>query len=62
MRCCLQPDLLNDAGWWQSPLWTYALFTVAIYGRAAARRLGVPLEEVAQRIAVRHGIELPVSG
>jgi hypothetical protein len=57
----LQPHLLGDAGWWQSPLWTYAVFAVVIYARAAAERLDVALSEIAQRIAVVHGIELPVT-
>jgi hypothetical protein len=61
MRGGLQPDLLSDAGWWQSPLWTYAVFAVVIYARAAAERLDVALSEIAQRIAVGHGIELPVT-
>jgi hypothetical protein len=51
----LQPDLLSDAGWWQAPLWQYA---VVIYSRAAAERLAVPIEEIARRIAARHGLEL----
>jgi hypothetical protein len=61
MRGGLQPDLLNDAGWWQSPLWTYAVFAVVIYGRAAAERLEVPTTEIAQRIAARHDIKLPAN-
>src|SRR4051794_37370221 len=62
MRGGLQPDLLHDTGWWQSPLWSYAVFAVVIYARAAADRLEVALGEIAQRIAVRHGIKLPVPG
>jgi hypothetical protein len=59
MRGGLQPDLLNDAGWWQRRrLWTYAVFTVVIYARAAAERLGVPVEDIVQRIAARHDLEL----
>src|SRR3954469_19774233 len=54
MRGGLQPDLLSDAGWWQSPLWTYAVFAVVIYARAAAERWYVALSEIAQRIAVGH--------
>jgi hypothetical protein len=54
----LQPDLLSDAGWWQTPLWQYAVFAVVIYSRAAAERLVVPVEEVARRIAARRGLEL----
>ena len=44
---------------WQTPLWRYAVFTVVIYSRAAAERLGVPLEEITRRIAARHHLELP---
>jgi hypothetical protein len=58
MRGGLQPDLLGDAGWWQTPLWQYAAFAVVIYSRAAAERLTVPVEEIARRIAARHGLEL----
>jgi hypothetical protein len=58
MRGGLQPDLLSDAGWWQTPLWQYAVFAVVIYSRAAAERLAVPAEEIARRIAARHGLEL----
>ncbi|GAA3165430.1 hypothetical protein GCM10010531_17420 [Blastococcus jejuensis] len=58
MRGGLQPDLLSDAGWWQTPLWEYAVFAVVIYSRAAAERLRVPLEEVVRRIADRHRLEI----
>ncbi|SHN61057.1 hypothetical protein SAMN05660350_01026 [Geodermatophilus obscurus] len=58
MRGGLQPDLLSDAGWWQTPLWQYAVFAVVIYSRAAAERLTVLVEEIARRIAARHGLEL----
>jgi hypothetical protein len=58
MRGGLQPDLLSDAGWWQTPLWEYAVFAVVIYSRAAAERRTVPVVEVARRIAARHGLEL----
>ncbi len=58
MRGGLQPDLLSDAGWWQTPLWQYAVYAVVIYSRAAAERLAVPVAEIALRIAARHGLEL----
>ena len=58
MRGGLQPDLLSDAGWWQTPLWQYAVYAVVIYSRAAAGRLTVPVEEIARRVAARHGLEL----
>jgi hypothetical protein len=59
MRGGLRPDLLADAGWWQSPLWAYAVFAAVIYVRAAAARLDVSVTEVAERIAATHDIELP---
>ncbi len=58
MRGGLQPDLLSDAGWWQTPLWQYAVYAVVIYSRAAAERLAVPVEEIARRIAAQHGLKL----
>ena len=58
MRGGLQPDLVHDAGWWQAPLWQYAVFAVAIFSRAAAERLSVPVDDIARRIAARHGLEL----
>ena len=57
MRGGLQPDLLSDAGWWETPLWQYAVFAVVIYSRAAADRLAAPVEEAARRIAARHDLE-----
>ncbi|WP_448613579.1 hypothetical protein [Modestobacter sp. URMC 112] len=58
MRGGLQPDLLGDAGWWQTPLWQYAVYAVVIYSHAAAERLMVPANEIARRIAARHNLEL----
>jgi hypothetical protein len=58
LRGGLQPDLLSDAGWWQTPLWQYAVYAVVIYSRAAADRFTVPVEEIARRVAARHGLEL----
>ena len=58
MRGGLQPHLLSDAGWWQTPLWQYAVFAVVIYSRAAAARLAVPVEEIVRRVAARQGLEL----
>jgi hypothetical protein len=54
----LQPDLLSEAGWWQTPLWQYAVYAVVIYSRAAAERLTVPVEEITRRIAARHDLRL----
>ena len=58
MRGGVQPDLFHDAGWWQTPLWQYAVYAVIVYTRAAGERLTVPVEEIARRIAAGHGLEL----
>ena len=41
-----QPNLLSDAGWWQTPLWPYVVFAVVIYSRAVVERLAVPVEDI----------------
>lgn len=56
MRGGLQPDLLNDAGWWQTRLWIYAVYAAVIYSRAAAARRSPTLEQVAHDLAARHGL------
>lgn len=56
MRGGLQPDLLNDAGWWQSPLWIYAVYATVIYSRAAADRRSSTVEQVVHDLAARHGL------
>jgi hypothetical protein len=62
VRGGLQPDLLSDTGWWQSPLWTYALYAVVICTRAAAERPDVPASGVAQLCAARRDIDLDPTG
>ncbi len=59
MRGGLRSDLRSDAGWWQTPLWQYAVFAVVIYSRAAAERFTVPVEEIARRIAARTASSSP---
>ena len=56
IRGGVQPDLLNDAGWWSTPLWIYAVCALVIYARAAADRGGVTVEQVVRELAVRHGV------
>ena len=56
IRGGVQPDLLNDAGWWNTPLWIYAVYALVIYARAAADRGGVTVEQVVRELAVRHGL------
>jgi hypothetical protein len=58
LRGGLQPDLLNDAGWWQTRLWTYAVCALLIYARVAAERQQTTVEQVALDIAARHDINI----
>jgi hypothetical protein len=54
IRGGVQPDLLNDAGWWNTPLWIYAVYALVIYIRAAADRGGRTVEQVVRELVVRH--------
>jgi hypothetical protein len=54
MRGGLEPDLLNDAGWWNPRLWMYAVHALVIYSRAAADRTGRPIDEIVNEIAATH--------
>ena len=39
-----EPDLLDEAVWWQTDdFWQYAMFAAIAYIRAAADRAGVPV-------------------
>jgi hypothetical protein len=63
--CCAvacRPDLLNDAGWWSTRLWIYAMYAVVIYSRAAADRRGTSIEHVARDLTFRHGLVDDVEG
>jgi hypothetical protein len=60
MRGGLHPDLLMEAGGWEPKLWTYAVSAVVLFSRAAADRLGLPLPEVASRVAQELGLKLSV--
>lgn len=59
LRGGLEPNLLDDAGWWQTPLWRYACFALLIYARAAAERQGLDVRQVVDRLAAANGLELP---
>ena len=56
IRGGVQPDLLNDAGWWNTPLWIYAVYALVIYIRAAADRGGRTVEQVVRELARRHAL------
>ena len=55
-----EPDLLEEAGWWQADdFWQYALFAAVAYIRAAASRAGVPVRQACQDLAQRPGLPAP---
>lgn len=56
LRGGLQPDLGDDAGWWNTRLWIYAVYALVIYSRAAADRTDATLVQVGRDLARRHGL------
>ena len=49
-----EPDLLDEAAWWQTDdFWQYALFAAVAYIRAAASCAGVPVSQACQDPARR---------
>lgn len=62
MRGGMQPDLLNDAGWWNTRLWIYAVYAVVIYSRAAADRHDTTIEHIARELTARYGLGDDVQG
>jgi len=64
MRGGVEPDHLNDAGWWQTGFWTYAVCALVIYARAAAAWNDTTAGQIAQNIAACHQLtaDLAASG
>jgi hypothetical protein len=62
VRGGLQPDLLNDPGWWGTQLWIYAVYALVIYSRAAADRHDTTIEHIARDLTARHGLVDDVEG
>src|SRR5262249_28677730 len=49
-----EPDLLDEAAWWQTDdFWQCALFAAVAYLRAAASRAGTPVHQACQYLAER---------
>jgi hypothetical protein len=58
----VRPDLLEEVRWWRNDdFWSYAVYALVIYARAAADRVGQPASVVAREIAARRGVVLPPS-
>lgn len=48
-----KPDLLDEVVWWQTDdFWEYALFAAVAYIRATAHRVGVPIGQACQELAL----------
>ena len=58
LRGRTEPNLLEEAAWWQTDdFWQYALFAAVACIRAAASRAGVPVPQACQdlqRLQRRH--------
>ena len=55
-----EPDLLEEAAWWQADdFWQYGLFAAVAYIRAAASRAGVPVRQACQGLAQPSGDPAP---
>ncbi len=59
VRGGLEPDLLDEVGWWQADdYWQYALYAAVALIRAGAERLGVPVAQLAAQLADRNHVAL----
>ena len=55
----LKPDLLDEVAWWRTDdFWRYSLLAAVALIRACADRQGVPVPELAHRLADHLGIEV----
>jgi hypothetical protein len=62
IRAGVDPDLLGEVSWWRTDdFFVWALDALIIYVRAAAERLGEPVDAVCARLAAHHGVELSAS-
>lgn len=59
VRAGLEPDLLDEVIWWQTDdFWRYALYAAVALIRACAQSQGLPVVQLVQRLADRHGVTL----
>jgi hypothetical protein len=55
-----EPDLLDDAAYWQADdFWQYAMYAAVAYIRAAADRAGVPVRQACQNLNESPGHPAP---
>jgi len=59
IRAGVNPDLVDDVGWWQVlDVWQWALYALVIYTRAASAHSSTPIQELCRQLANRHGLTL----
>lgn len=55
----VEPDLLDEVVWWNTDdFWQYGFFAAVCWIRASGEHLNVATDEVCQRLATLHGIDL----
>jgi hypothetical protein len=55
----LEPELLDEVGWWRADdYWRYALYAAVALIRAGADRQGVTIAQMVEQLADRYGITL----
>lgn len=59
VRGGVEPDLLDEAGWWRADdYWQYALFAAVALIRVGAERQSLTIAQVAEQLADRTGVTL----
>jgi hypothetical protein len=59
IRAGVDPRLLDEVVWWRADdFWMWALDALVVYVRAAADRTHLPVADVCDRLARRHGVGL----
>jgi hypothetical protein len=59
IRAGVDPGLLDEVVWWRGDdLWMWALDALVVYVRVAADRTHLPVADICDRLARRHGVEL----
>ena len=59
VRAGLEPDLLDEVIWWHADdYWRYALYAAVALIREGADRQAIPVAQLVEQLAGRHGIAL----
>ncbi|MDH3730046.1 MAG: hypothetical protein OES13_02805 [Acidimicrobiia bacterium] len=58
LRGGVEPDLLDEIGYWNDDYWRYALYAAIALIRASAAKTSQPVAELARRLAELHHLDL----